>query len=622
MHSRHQPVSLPGPAAYLQILRLTVTGLMIASLVLLAPVLPAKLLPDDIAAPVSAAFLLDYSVEGYRIDCDIQADSSIQVTESINLKYLLDSESIALKLPLDGATALNLKSVAISADTSTGGAVKLMEVLPAESSKQASSQTLTYTYAADNDPRRLRISAFAASGTLRKLVVKYELQGALVRIGDTIEMRRTFFSSLGRKAITEPILMLHYPDQVNAEDALFQVISTVPFLATQVDPQTVQMSTTKLNRGQSMEAVLLLPDSSLSVTLNPQLQQMDRTSLFAGIEQEAQRVARGEQLDRLLSSLIWILVFVAVLLIILLVLIFDREGLIPSRRSIEPPRRSAFRPAILARLLRHHHPGQLLLGTLLDLVQRGKLRLDGQMFSLVESSPADYRGMAAFEIFLVQWLFERVNRGSTISTAQIRKYALNRRTAPEFAAYYDQLIKLVSEEMVSSGLIDLDKNRRGKLIGISLGSAYTVLAILISWLIFSFSGLVLLLPAAGFFFYGLKIRHLTGEGNLQANIGRVFRKTLIEFAPQTGADNLDPEQVAANLPQALTLGLTQRYVKQIEQTSVNKPELIGLFLRNFTQSMIAADPAIQLQNFARDLRAMESMLSASLYFALGIHFYE
>jgi hypothetical protein len=610
------------PATRKRIFRCIITGLIIISLVFIAPTLWSELIPVETAAPVAGAIFQDFDIDGYRVDCAIQNDGSVLVTEAIDLKYRTDCEAITLKLPLERATSLTLQSVAISADTSTGGAVSLVEVLPAESSQQANSQTLTYTFNEDTDPRRLKISAFGAADTARKIVVAYQLQGVVVRAGDSILLRRTFFSSLGRLVVTEPILMLNYPEKIKLESVWFQAISKAQFLAAQVDANTVQMSTARLGAGQSMEAALVLPAAGLSATISELPETHDRAALVANINHDVQRVATDERLARIWANLTWILILIAGFLMILLVLLFDREGLTPFRRSQETPLRSDFRPAVLARLFRLHYPGQLLLGTLLDLVQRGKLRLDGHVFSLDDTKSADYREMSAYEIFLVQWLFDRVARSTTISTAQIRKYALDRRSAPEFAAYYDQLIKLINEEMVKDNLIDQAKNRLGKRIGIALGSTYIVFGILFSILLCSFTGLFLLLPALYFFLYGTKNRHLTGEGNRQAHIGRAFRKSLKHFAIHMEASTIGPDQVATNLSQAVALGLIQPYLTQVELAYSKQPGLICAFLRKFTRSMIAADPANQLQNFAHDLEAMGSMLSASLYFALGIHFYE
>ncbi len=622
MYLKTRSVTASGANTQFQLIRLFIAGLLIASLVFTAPTVLAKLMPVSTAVSVAGAVLPAYAVEGYRVDCDIQTDGSVLVTEAVDLQYLTDTESITFKLPLEEATTLNLQSVAISADTSTGGAVSLLEVMPAESSKQAKSQTLSYTLNEETDPLRLKINAFGASSTERKIVIIYILQGAVVRAGDSVQLRRTFFSSLGRTGVTEPILMLHYPEKIKAESVWFQAISSAPFLAAQVDANTVQMSTPRLAAGQSMEAALVLPADGLTATLSELPDDHDRAALIARIEQDVQRVARGGRIDQVLFSLIWILLLAAVFLIILVVLFFDHEGLVQLRHSIKTQLRSNYRPAVLARLFRLHHPGQILLGTLLDLVQRGKLRLDGHVFSFNETKPVDYRGMAVYEIFLVQWLFERVTKSSTISTAQIRKYALDRRSAPEFSAYYDQLIKLVNEEMVKDGLIDLTKYRVGKIIGISLGLVYTVLGILISILLFSFAGLLLLLPAIYFFLYGSKSRYLTGEGNRQANIGYVFRKSLKRYARHIVASAIAPDLVAANLSHAVALGLIRPYSKQVELAYGQKPSLLCAFLGQFSRSMIAADPVVQLQSFTRDLEAMGSMLSASLYFALGIHFNE
>ncbi len=152
--------------------------------------------------------------------------------------------------------------------------------------------------------------------------------------------------------------------------------------------------------------------------------------MIAEIEAEMARMIQRTWVAGFLARLTWILLVVGLFVLTFLVLVYEREGLLRQPRLLETTRDSfaipAYSPAVLARLSRYHHPGQILLGTMMDLVVRGKLRLDGHVFTLLAHGVPDYQGMTAYEIFLLQWFFERITRENTLSTAQIRRYALDK----------------------------------------------------------------------------------------------------------------------------------------------------------------------------------------------------
>lgn len=577
---------------------------------------------SDSSTFVSAGLFSDYQIDGYRVDLSIHEDGSIGVTESIDLFFKDESESLAFNLPLEGATSLRFDSVTIAAVSSTGEAVSQIEVLPAASAEQSGNQTLSYTLKEVGSGYRLNVGAFVKAGVAQRYSVSYTLQGGLFQVDQTAVLRRSFFNALGPRRIVEPILMIHYPIQVPAADVWYRVISKSSFLDAQVDANTIQMSAVNLPAGQKMEAAITLPLAKLPAGFSVQSGSNKRQLNTQTIEQEVLQLNQATHIRDFLISLIGILLLLAGLGFAFLHLVFDREGLLQLRRTIKPQLDNPWRPAMLARLFDGHHPGQLLLGTLLDLVQRGHLKLDGHVFQMESDKNIDYSGLAAYEIFLLQWLFERVTLTSAVSPSQIRKYALNHRTAAEFSAYYEQFILLIQDELITEKLVDSAKVKQGRRIGVTLATLYFGLTGVLGILTLSWVALLLLFPGILYLLYGLKLRHLTGEGNRQADIGRVYRQTLRFFEQHQPVEPLSGEQLAANLPQAVALGVTHAYLQQVSRMTNNKPDQLLTFLRTFSRSLIAADPANQLIDFRHDLEAMDSMLSASLYLALGFHFYE
>jgi hypothetical protein len=605
----------------------------LALLTLLATVLFAPLaggvFPDGLCSAVLptawASILADYQIESYRVDCEIQTDGGVMVQEAVQLYFQQDTQDLDLVLKPGRARQLRLLSVAISApEADRDNPGQLLEVLPAADSPGLP-QSLSYQYNPDDPEGRLRIRAISQAGARRLFVIRYQLDGALTALTDAVKFRRTFFSLTGERTIRQPLLLLHFPTPPDAGSVWFQPVCATPFLAARLDAATVQMSAVELPAHQTMDAVLILPPAVVrpgSATL-PQGALQDQATCMAAVTEEARRLAHNARRQSGLFSLTWLLLIVAVFVLSFLILVTEREGwLFLNRSAANIGQPSLFRPAVLASLAGRRRPGPLLLGTLLDLVERGKLRLDGHVFTRIATDVKDYAGMAVYEIFLLQWFFERVTLEPTLSTAQIRKYALDRHTAPEFAAYYEQLIILIEDEMAEQGLTDPAKRARARSAGGILAGVYTLAGLGLPLFLHVLPGLLLLIPAGGFLLYGFGMKHLTREGYRQASLVRAFRRQLKNPAEGSATSQAAcPERDAACLPQAVALGVSRPYLNQLAKRYGEDLSLQQRFLERLTGIPATAGEPGSFRQFADDLEIMESMLSASLYLALGIHFH-
>jgi len=576
---------------------------------------------------VAASVLSDYRINSYRIDCQIMADGKVEVQEKLDIVYQQDCEDLVFALDAGKARSLNVLSVAISAGSVVDGSpVQLVEVLPAEANTQAKLQSLSYKLSTDETVQRLKIRTVGHAAETRQIVIQYELEGALVQLTDAIKFRRTFFALTQGKTIANPVLLIHYPATGKTGSLWYQAISPVRFVAAEVDQDTIHMSAPQLSASQVMSAAVILPVATFSsgAAVLPQGIVQDTSTSIAEIEAELARMSQRIWVEGFLARLTWILLVVALFVLTFLVLVFEREGLLGKPRPLGPEANvsaaPAHSPAILARLSRYHHPGQILLGTMMDLVVRGKLRLDGHVFTLLAHGVPDYQGMSAYEIFLLQWFFERITRENTLSTAQIRKYALDRRMAAEFSAYYEQFIHLIQDDMVKAGLVDLQKRHLGKAAGLTLAGGYALAGLLITGMTGALTGLILLIPALLFAGFGMGLKHLTRLGNVEAAKAWTFRQLLKNYARLKKNEPDNPALDSTLLAPALALGVSRVYLRQLAGLYGSKRGLVNQFMAGLTQSL--AGDTENLAGFARDLDAMGSMLSASLYLALGIHFYD
>ncbi|MDD2457255.1 MAG: DUF2207 domain-containing protein [Eubacteriales bacterium] len=584
---------------------------------------PGQTAPIEVAASV----LSDYQIQSYRIDCEITPDGLIRVQEKLDIVYEQDCEELAFVLDAGKARTLELLSVAISTRSENAGSEdQLVEVMPAEADSQAQMQSMSYKLSSDDALKRLKIRTIGEVGEARQVVVRYQLDGALVQLTDAILFRRGFFTLAPNKSVANPILLIHCPAGSEAGSLWFTAISPVPFVSAEVDQDTIQMSAPQLPARQGMTAALILPVAGFAngAALLPQGVVQDTSASIAEIETEQARMTQRAFVKGFLARLNWILMLVALFVLTFLVLVFEREGLLSlprhAREDKNPLHGPDYSPAILARLSRHHHPGQILLGTLMDLVLRGKLRLDGHVFTLKAHGLPDYQGMSAFEIFLLQWFFERITQENTLSTAQIRRYALDSKTATEFSAYYEQFIHLIQEDMVKAGLLDLHKKHLGQVIGLTLAAGYALASVMIATVTGTLAGLILLLPALLFGAFAFGLKHLTRLGHIEAAKAGFFRQTLRHYARVKKSQPDNPALDCALLAPAVALGVARIYLRQLKTLYGSKRGLISQFMAPLTKSL--AGDAQNLADFARDLDAMGSMLSASLYLALGIHFYD
>jgi len=621
----HSCTMTPWPA-----FRWAVVFLLLLGVVLMSPASASWLNPwssQGTEAEVAASVLSDYRINSYRIDCQLAADGKAVVQEKLDILYQQDCEELVFALDAGKARSLRVVSVAISAGSIVDGSpIQLVEVLPAEANTQAKLQSLSYKLSADDSVQRLKIRTVGHASETRQIVIQYELDGALVQLKDAVKFRRMFFTLVQDKAIASPVLLIHYPAAKKAASPWYQAISPAMFVTTEVDQDTIQMSALQLSAGQDMTAAVILPVAGFAsgAALLPQGIVQDKATVIAEVEAEMARMIQQTWVEGFLARLTWILLVVGLFVLTFLVLVYEREGLLGQPRLLETTRGSfaepAYSPAVLARLSRYHHPGQILLGTMMDLVVRGKLRLDGHVFTLLAHGVPDYQGMSAYEIFLLQWFFERITRENTLSTAQIRRYALDKGTAAEFSAYYEQFIHLIQEDMVKDGLVDIRKKHHGIVIGLTLAGGYALAGLLITGLTGALTGLLLIIPALLFAGFGLGLKHLTRLGNAEAAKAGAFRQLLCTYARWRKHEPDNPALDSSLLAFAIALGVSRPYLRQLAELYGSRRGLVSQFMARLTQSLTGDSE--NLAGFARDLDAMGSMLSASLYLALGIHFYD
>jgi len=376
----------------------------------------------------------------------------------------------------------------------------------------------------------------------------------------------------------------------------------------------------QLAAGQDLTLIALYPlDLFPEAPEAAQLQ--NRDELTEAARQMDQSLHQQESWRNALTSGLILLLALSVLSIVLIYWIFDREGTALFRQRYLQKVPADYPPALLSVLMRKTKPSRLILGTLADLVRRGELTRRGFVFSQLHPERVDYVGFAAFEAFLMQWFFGRIAGGATISTAEIRKYARDPATAPDFQGDYRQFRRLIDEEINIRGLIDAGQTRRGRQTSQIIALLYLVLTVLAVFYLQKASSLFLLIPSAVLAIYSWKLRRLTVAGRELYARGEALQRTVRDFSHLCPLwDDWGDGLVGDILPLSLSLGLARQLLLPVQRA--DQPQLQKLAAQLAVYGISASSgPSSpdQVKALAADLQAMESMLAASLLLSSGIH---
>jgi hypothetical protein len=602
---------------------------------------------------VSALGREPYLVDTYDIDIKIQPDGTAAVTERVLYSFEEDTDFLDFYVNQKRMSRLTVNSVAVSENNPPADVfekslqndqIQLQELSPSTNSENMS-VPMSYVLSGTDNAEKLRLRAFFEGGSKRLIKFEYLLEGLVRRSVDSSFIKQEIVGIPGNVPINCMKLKYTLPYNLEKADSWLRIISEISYSSEQIKSDQWMIGWEQINSGQVIDAVLIMPYEAFAL-VSPGISQPTRSELISEAEEQIDKVEQNRFWLGSIRALVFFLLGLSLVLLLLIYLIFDREGVSKFKGRYLMPESLDYPPAILSILMRSGKPGLLLFSTLIDLVRRGELELDGLVFTWKNSQRNDYTGFKAFEIFLLQWLFGQIGKGNTISTVQIRDYARDRDTSEEFNGYFDQFRQLISEEMPQFDLIDQTKSRYGKIIGISLSVAYLIMGVASSILLKSWIGVLLLIPAVLFFIYGLSLRHLTVNGNEQFARGKAIKRYLGRFfeISELEKSNIElPEckRFVSVLPYAIALNRTKLFMRQmllmVKSKSMCGTELIEAYQSLSAKSAVRPEdenllteegglsPAAkaasveQLRLLGRDLVAMESMLLACFYFSSKLY---
>ena len=596
----------------------------------------------------------DYTVENYDITVQLQPDGNAVMTEKLLVNFnenlrQLDLYVNRLRNSRLGNVSISisekdpdLEQLALPPEEST---ILYQELQPGDPESSAQSP-LTWLQQDQENSVRLRLSLVLAQGSNYQITVKYGLE-QLIRRNDEIAYVQQQINILPDDVPMKNINVRYYlPYQPAGDDSWLRMIGDNEPQSSIIEVDNWSTVWNKMNSQDFPETIMIMPaENFLQIEASANLP--NREALINEAQERVTRADRRMFWRESVEALVYFLLVLALVFILLIYFIFDREGIASFRARYYLPESIELPPAVISMVMRTGRPAGLIMSTLLDLVKRRELSLEGQVFTWLHADRNDYTGFRAFEIFLLQWLFDKASGGTnTLSAVQLRDYAKARSTAEEFRGYYDQFVELLSEEMIGYGLYDESKSYYGRLIGQALAAAYVVLSVLACVYLVSPIGLVLLIPAVVFFLYALSLRHLTSYGNEQYARGLAFRRYLSQFYELdrniTDIRLPDCEDAVKLLPYAVALNRTKLYMRQLLMMAKDNSAECGSGLletyQNRTlatadsnkrgeesgsgeQASAAAKAAAveQIRLLGRDLVTMESVLAAGFYMSSSFH---
>lgn len=562
------------------------------------------------AAPVLGR---DYIMSSYDVVCVLAADGSATMTETFDFTVVHRSQNFEFDIEYADAGGLTIRQVAVASGSDSQGNEQFVEIQPVKAENKAGATR--YEASDDGSSMHVEVTIPTEAGAVRRIKLTYVLSRVVERNSDNAFLNKVFFnsSSVSRAQTSKLTLML---PSAAADVAVWALpVSETEYAESRPTPDSVVLTGQAAEGQAEMDLFLLMPDDFFTDAPSAAVNRSWDT-LVAKARQTDLLIKEDALTRSAVHRLVLTLLILSVLLVGVIFWLYDRECAASFHHRYWQNVPEQCPPAVLTILTRRGKPGRLMLSTLLDLVRRGELRMQGNVFTLPPAEEREYNGFAAFEIFLVQWLFDHVVGGHTLSTADIRRYARDKATSGELHTYYRQFRHMIDEEIERRGLLDERRMHRGRQAAVIASLLYLVLTGAFIAILGNFFSLFLLIPAAFLGFYGWKLRRLTPAGRDLQAMTLALQRTVCDI--DGSLEISEPDFFADMLPLAEALGIAGKHIRNLLGAAAHQEDPYQAFnLAGFGIRLSARSWQDQVNALDEDIRIMESMLTASLL--LSIH---
>lgn len=576
----------------------------------------ALFLPTLAGCSVVSASNADYSISKYDIQVDLQDDGSALVTETVSFDALRNLKVFKFDIDYADSGSIQIDQVNILNRAEEVSSDIAYEIYPLISNASLNSNA-DYQSQDDGQIMNIQIAVLTEADTTRTIQLIYKLSEVTRRNSDNAALIHRFFTSTENADINQASLTIKLPEPIPDIETWTLPVSTAEFSVSRPQEDILQYQAEALRSNNTLLLYCLFqPEHFAAAKSFDNNQTWDQMTAVA--RKSANDLSFSNNIRGTIANLARVLLGLSIVLCIFIYWFYDREGRAKFRHQYWHTLPEDFEPAVMLQLMNKFIPGRLILTILLDLVRRNVLTLRGNIFTLADANIQQLNGLTDYEKYLLQFLFEQIASGQSISTAEIRQFARDKTTAAVFQSNYTQFRGLLDNEIKNRGLIDHDRALRGRSLAWVASGCYLAIALVTTFYLKIPGAPLLLIPSAGMALYGWKIRRLSPAGRELYAMGQALKRTINDCDGQKIWT--EPEFFANMLPLAVGIGLGGRLADNLIIVGKdNKSPHTDYSLENYGIVPSATEWSTQIQTLSADLKVMESMLSASVLLSAGLH---
>lgn len=576
----------------------------------------ALLLPLLSGCSVVSANNSDYSISRYEIQVVLQNDGSALVTETVSFNVRKNLKVFNFDLDYADSGIIQIDQVNILNNQDDVVSDAAYEIKPLISNASLNSNA-DYQSQDDGQTLNIQIAVLTEADATRTIQLVYRLSGIIRRNSDNAALIHRFFASTEDADIDQLDLAIKLPEPITEIEIWTLPVSLAEFSVSRPQPDLIRYQGVT-SRGDDHLLLYCLFQPERFAAAKPFASNQTWEQLTAIAKKSANDLEINTKFRETISNLARVLLLLSIVLCLFIYWFYDREGRAKFRHHYWHAMPEGIEPAVMVLLMNQFVPGRLILTTLLDLARRNVLTLQGNIFKLTNTQIEQINGLKAYEKHLLQFLFEQIASGQSISTAEIRQYARSKTTAEKFQANYSQFRDLLDNEIKNLGLIDHERAQRGRILAWVASGCYLAIALVATFYLKMPGELLLLIPSAGMALYGWKIRRLTPAGRELYAMGQALKRTICECDGQKIWT--EPEFFANMLPLAIGFGIGSQLADNLIMTGKDSQSPFSDHsFENYGVTPSATAWQAQIETLFADLKVMESMLSSSVLLSAGLH---
>ncbi|NLB09471.1 MAG: DUF2207 domain-containing protein [Clostridiaceae bacterium] len=492
------------------------------------------------------------SVDGVNTEVLVLADCTIQLTEIFEVAAPSESWNLDFVFPAMYNGYAELLNIGIAA--SGINPIPIYTQLDEEAEDYGGNSPAYYVKKVSDESTSVKMSTSFGKGAWL-IKVEWQLQDAIVQNGT-------------RALLNLPLLTLNssespnifHADLVFPQDITTSGASIVAQSSAQIDlsqnDRIISLDTNNLEAGDNL-LLLFTTDAGVFSSLSADASNLSAEQQLKDAGLNAQSLLAARNRKEFVLRLIPYISLAGLLLALGFYVYYELEGILKPVGKDFAVWPTTVKPYNCSMLINKGKPERLLLSSLLSLINQKELWLDDYVFTWPQSGRVDFSSFRPSEAYLLHWLFQDVAKdGPALSASQIKQAARDPVTAKSFEHSYKEFQQLVNTEHLELGLLDQNKTKFSRRLSIIFFIFFSVLAIVLTVLGQSLSGLLVLLPAAGFLFLRLGVRHLTKEGRYRQRECREYRRNLGNLQLLTQATDSQftlTEMAILALPRAFSL---------------------------------------------------------------------